>query len=324
MDKIFYRRSTNWLVSVMLGALAAAGCRQVSAPIHVWVPPRFPSAVGSKVAISPVIGDASMANALQTQMLALAPRDAGRALVCVDARSLQKDHGIRLVSDEEGEGSDIANLSLARRHDADYLLTGEVVRQPSEVRSELHRAIQGLGALDNAIHQQPSNQITVSWKLTDLRGQSGTHGFPVVTKYDAFLDLQGIANAAAQDAWKLITPNVIADSVTLATPRTGLASGNVRSGNEAAIAGDWVTAQEIWNQVLMNHPRNHAAMHNLAVAAVARQDYDSATRLIGSALRTANKPLYRETAVWIEAKQRDYHQAFELPDPPTGWSAIRR
>lgn len=308
---------------VILIAAWVAGC-QVAAPIHVWVPPRLPSAVGHKIAISPIIGEAPMADILQTQMIAFAPRDAGRSLVCVDARSLPKDHNIRLVSGEEGEQSDIAILSLARRHDADFLLTGEIVRQPSEVRSDLHRARQGVKAFDDSEIQGQQNQITVSWKLTDLRNPSGTHGFPVVTKHDASLDSQGIANAAAQDAWKLITPHVVADSVKLVAPRASLASSDIRSGNDAAIAGDWLTAEETWNQVLTSHPRNHAAMHNLAVAAVARQDYDAATRLIGSALTTANKPLYRKTAVWIELKQRDYHQAFGLPDPVAGWSASRR
>jgi hypothetical protein len=65
-------------------------------------------------------------------------------------------------------------------------------------------------------------------------------------------------------------------------------------------------------------------MHNLAIAAVARQDYSEARRQIAAALAAKSSPLYQTTAVWIERRQRDYHIAFGLPDPPEGWAATRR
>jgi len=308
--------------------LAMVGCKFVSAPVHVWVPPRLKSAVGQKIAIAPIAGDPKIAGPLMTKMISLAPRDAGRALRCTDARLLSPaavTPTIRLVSAEEGETSDLANVAMARRQDADFLLTGEIVRRPSEVRSEQRKLAQGIlkpvtPGDEFGIHEQ----LTVSWKLTDLREQTASDGFPVVTDLNTIKDPQEIAEAAAADAWKLITPHVIANSVTLATPRAGRGAAAVRRGNESATRGDWMSAQDDWNRVLRFHPRNHAAMHNLAIAAVARQDFEDAQSYIGDALRISGNSLYRMTSVWIESKQKDYHQAFGLNDPVEGWSAIRR
>ncbi|MEZ6086878.1 MAG: hypothetical protein R3C05_02355 [Pirellulaceae bacterium] len=33
--------------------------------------------------------------------------------------------------------------------------------------------------------------------------------------------------------------------------------------------------------------------------------------------------LYQQTLVWIELRQREHHQAFNLPDPPEGWKYPR-
>ncbi len=302
----FYRHWRRHGLAILL--LTASGCHQVVAPIHVWAPPQLQSAVGCKVAIAPIAGNQKLAGPLHTAMLAHAPRDQGRSFQCIDARSLQDNQTIRLVSATEGETSDIANLSLARRQGVDFLLTGEILPQSPAARTT----------------QQHQESLAVSWKLVDVRGPTGSAGMPIVTQHDVAIDSAAIATAAAEDAWKLITPHVQSANVKLAKSRLALGSNRVNQGNAAAAAGDWMTASENWQRVLDAHPAQHAAMHNLAIAAVARQDYDEARRLIGLALQRSSKPLYRETAVWIEARQRDYHEAFGLPDPVEGWAATRR
>lgn len=346
MDKIFYRRRKLWLLSGMLLAMAGSGCRQVSAPIHVWSPPKLQSAVGHKIAIAPIAGDAKIAGPLHTAMIAMAPRDQGRALYAIDARSLPSLHSpdenrgsqtIRLVSAMEGESSDIAMHSIAKRSDVDFLLTGEIVRRLSDERRKRLVVPPDAQPIDaetpaaNVEATEPEvaardnrDYLTVSWKLVDIRGDQPSAGMPIVTHHDANLTAREIADAAAADAWKLITPHVQSTSVKLASSRLSFGSERVRKGNLAAMEGDWLQAEQRWNQVLSRYPSQHAAMHNLAIAAVARQDYEAAQRLIGQALQRRNLPLYRETAVWIEASQRDYHEAFGLPDPVSGWSATRR
>lgn len=346
MDKIFKRRMRSWLWAWMMLTLASSGCRHVSAPIHVWSPPRLQSAVGHKIAIAPIAGDAKIAGPLHTAMIAMAPRDQGRALYAIDARALPSLHSphenrqsqtIRLVSATEGESSDIAMHSIAKRSDVDFLLTGEVVRRASDERKnrvvvppdaqpiDAETPAADVGAIDREVAAQDTEDyLTVSWKLVDVRGQQPSAGMPIVTRHNAKLTAREIADAAATDAWKLITPHVQTASVKLASSRLSFGSERVRKGNLAAIEGDWLQAEQRWNQVLTRYPSQHAAMHNLAIAAVARQDYEAAQRLIGQALQRRNLPLYRETAVWIEASRRDYHEAFGLPDPVGGWSATRR
>jgi hypothetical protein len=290
--------------------VTASGCQSV-APIHVWVPPKLQSAVGRKVAIAPIVGDQKIAGPLHAAMIAHAPRDQGRSLQCLDARALHANQTIRLVSAVEGETSDIADLAQAKRQGIDFLLTGTLLQQPREARRGERQ-------------DQRPGQLAVSWKLVDVHGKHPVTGFPIVTRHDTSLDPDAIATAAAEDAWRLITPHVTTSSINLAVPRLLTGSSRVRRGNAAAEIGDWMTAQEIWQQAVRVHPNNHAALHNLAIAAVARQDFDEAHRFIGEAVRRGGRSLYRETAVWIEARQREYHQAFGLPDPVHGWSATRR
>jgi hypothetical protein len=339
MDEISAHRRFAFLSFAIMVTSIATGCRQISAPIHVWSPPRLQSAVGHRIAIAPVSGDSKIAGPLHTAMMTLAPQDAGRTLYCIDTRSLestQSNQTIRLVSAIEGETSDIAMHSLAKRNDVDFLLTGEIVRQPRDERKanlDSYRGLTQPETPEGTPTQDPEvatvqavgpGYLAVSWKLVDVRGGTPVSGMPIVTHHDAALDPQSIASAAAADAWKLITPFVQADSVELAATRLSFGSERLRRGNQAAIDGDWQRAEELWNQVLQRQPSNHAALHNLAIAAVARQDYEAARSLIGKALKLRNKPLYRESAVWIEARQRDYHEAFQLPDPVGGWAATRR
>lgn len=312
------------LLAVSVGCRATPSKASSKASIQVWAPPRLQSAVGKIVAISPVFGDQRIAGPLHSAMIANAPVDFGRTLRCVDARSLQSSETIRLVSAVEGETSDIAILSMARRQGIDYLLTGEIVRQPSAERQAMRLATQPGFDQDAPFSFDGKGALAVSWKLVDVQGKQPDAGVPVVTKHVESTDVKTVAKAAANDAWKLITPYVQADSVTLAAPRFSSASRAARRGNEAAIHGDWVSAQDHWNAVLQTNSSHHAALHNLAIAAVARQEYEEANRLIGEALKLKNKALYRETSVWIESRQRDYHLAFGLADPPAGWAATRR
>jgi hypothetical protein len=41
------------------------------------------------------------------------------------------------------------------------------------------------------------------------------------------------------------------------------------------------------------------------------------------AIRLQPTRLHKHTLAWIEMKQREYHEAFGLPDPPEGWFLTR-
>ncbi len=349
MKRVHGTVAKRLLLSAVL--LIAPGCQSV-APIHVWLPAKMKSAVGSRVAIAPLGGDRTFAEPLRLAMLTQPPRDPGRIIQCVDTSLLAPaNSSVRLVSATSEDSSDLLAMKVAKQQNVDFLLTGEVIEQPSEMRSRLHRhaqygdELEPLDPVDPTATAIPSpdsddstalrpteskpleatkKSIAVSWKLVDMRNGGEAKGFPVVTHYDSTLDKPSIAKLAAEDAWSLIAPSVYKDQAKLCVPYLKQGSREVRLGNEAATHGDWMTAQIHWQQALERHPRNHAAIHNLAVAAVAQQNFELANELIGHAIRQSPRSQYRMTAVWIEAKQRDYHDAFGLPDPPSGWSAVRR
>jgi hypothetical protein len=264
-------------------------------------------------------------------MLRNQPRDAGRSVLAIDARRLQGNETIRLVSAVEGETSDIALMTLARQNQIDYVLVGEVLESsnrrsrativPPELTDGLNLSVEN-AATDSSADE--NGLIRVSWSLMDVRRGVPLSGLPVVTPGNPRqLDDRAI-DTAAVSAWELVVPHVIRDHTELIAPRLVLGSRDIRKGNVAAAAGDWKTAEQIWLTVLQRYPRSHAVKHNLAVAAIARQDYSSARRYIAEALSVRSSPLYRSTSVWIEQSQRDYHSAFELPDPPEGWAATSR
>jgi len=310
--------------------LFLGGCR-AAAPVHVWSPPKLASAVGTRVAIAPIRGDADIARRLGDAMRQKQPRDPGREVVAIDARQLEPDNKIRLVSAVEGDASDLALMTLAKRNDIDFILIGEVVsadsrrRPTSELPPEFAERV--TGKIENSATDVAADQnglIRVSWSLMDVRRGVPLSGMPVVTPGNPRDPDDDMIDLAVTAAWELVVPHIIRDHAELTAPRLSLGSKEIRRGNVAAAAGDWCTAEQIWLGVLRQHPNNHAAKHNLAVAAVARQDYVAARRYIAEALATRDLPLYRSTSVWIEQSQRDYHTAFAIPDPPGGWAATRR
>ncbi len=166
--------------------------------------------------------------------------------------------------------------------------------------------------------------------MTSLGDQPSNQGQPIVVDVEssiqrypdlALLENQNeiLASAAARETFRLITPSVDRKRVQLAIPYAMLGSRDVRRGNLAARSGKWSEAEQIWSKVLDRHPLQAAAAHNLALAAVAGQDFSRAKKLARQAIRLQPTSLHQQTLVWIELKQRDYHQAFQLPDPPEGW-----
>jgi len=320
----------------------SVGCRS-AAPIYVWSPPKLSPVVGAQIAIAPIAGDPKVADPLHAAMLRQQPRDSGRAVVALDSRGLSDNQTIRRVSAVEGEASDIALMSLAKRNHVDYILIGEVVTPASRTRnssaSDTHRpphpqrtaaTVSGLDSVtfsENSATDSAADSrglLRVSWSLIDVKNGMPLNGQPVVTPGDPSNPSATAIDQAAHAAWELVVPHVVKDHAELVAPQLLLGASAVRRGNELAAQGNWHQAEQAWQAVLLRHPRQHAAKHNLAIAAVARQDYSTARRFVAEAILQSPSPRYRDTAVWIEQRQRDYHTAFAIPDPPEGWAATRR
>ncbi len=275
------------------------------------------STVGKRVAIQGIVGDEKLAARIHQQLLAASPDDPGREVTLVDAKMLPPTSGVQLASASGEDANDVVTASLARRDNYDYLLRGEILA-------------------DRYGGQSTPNRVTVSWRLMSLDLHKGrtsdehVQGKPVVVDLESsikkysdlalFPDQETIlATAVVRESFSLFTPSVTESRVQLAIPYLMPGSADVRRGNMLAIAGRWSEAQSIWESVYQSHPNQIAALHNLAVAAVAAQDFTRAKQLIRSAIGFQSNALHKETLAWIELRQRDYHRAFALPDPPEGW-----
>lgn len=296
------------------------GCR-MSVPIHLWQPPQLASAVGKRVALAGIVGPESIAEPLHAAVLEEVPSDSGRRVSLVDAQQWQDDTKIQLVSATDGEPNDVALASVARRKGFDYLLRGEVYsdRAPSQWSA-------------SSPQQSPAevDRLIVSWRLTSLTPERQGGGQPVVidraSVTDRYPDLemlddrrQAMVTAAARETHRLLAPSISRQQVQLEIAYWMPGSQQVRRGNAAALAGRWGEAARIWSEVVQTHPTQIAAIHNLAIAAAAAQDFSRAKRLARRAIQLHSSDHHQQTLVWIELRQRDYHAAFGLPTPPEGW-----
>lgn len=323
----FKRQSMKCYVPLMTLLICSmlpfgSGCR-MSAPIHAWKPPQLGSAVGKQVALAGVQGPQELVRPLQRQLLSQAPKDPGRKLDMVSLEEMvaqesreraQPSTKIQLVSALEEIPNDLAVASFARHQGIDYVLRGEVIQKR-------HASLQ---------NQTDPGTLSVSWRLTGLDADSPGGGNPIVldvkTARGIYPDLAFVSDhnevltqAMVRETFRLITPSVDRYQVKLEIPYLLPGSAKTRKGNRAAREGRWGEAEKLWSDVWERHPTQLAALHNLALAAAAGQEFSLAKKLARKAIRLNPSQLHKQTLVWIELKQRAYHQAFALPDPPEGW-----
>ena len=312
------------IVAAVICFTVSVGCR-VSSPIHVWQPAGLQSTAGSKVLLARLNGPNQAAESIQQRMLQLAPKDHGRSVDLVtkaDLSSTGSGNSIRLVSYEDDD-SDLVTLMRAKASGVDYILQGEILkdRRPESIK-------------------QSDKRLSVSWRLMPTDPQSaaeqpvGPQGMPVTVDLPTALRLHpDLAVAADQDValeaalvrqtFPLITPSVQRASVQLEIAYLFPGSKLIRKGNALALLGRWADAEQAWKTSLEKNPFSSIAIHNLAIAAVAKQDYSRARELARQAVRMKPSRLHQQTSVWVEQMQRSYHQAFHLPDPPEGWMLTR-
>lgn len=328
----------HWCAALAL-CVIAGGCR-TDASLHVWRPAQLRSAVGQQVLVAPLAGPSEPARDVLAAMQAATPRDGGRQVTLRTAEQLRASaHGtVRLASASETveseQLSDLTLLSLARQAGVDWLLMGEVLSRRQESRSQQiptwlipdHTEASGSEAAGDENTSSGAPRLAVVWRLYDVAVAKPVADQSVVVDAASLAESNAgftLAQAAGREAWRLLTPSVARETVSLAQPWGRWGSKTVRRGNEHAEAGAWPEAERLWQQAYRQHPSQHAAVHNLAIAAVAAQDFSRARQFIRRALELRDCQLYRQSAVWIELQQRRYHRAFALPDPPEGWTLTR-
>lgn len=317
---------TVWIVGIVV---LCSGCR-MRVPIHVWQPPSLASTVGKRVVLQGIAGPQKTSESIQEKVLSSAPDDQGLATTMVSSESLQKNSMVRLASATDNDFSDVALASVAKNHNVDYLLRGEILSQNLEPEKDAKLRQTTTVKANSKSKPDENSRLILSWRLTSIDGRTPPQGQPVVIDLESAIDRypdlailsdpkEILTSSAARDTYRLITPSIDRHQVQLAIPYVTLGARDVRRGNLAALSGRWAEAERIWEGVMEKHPMQAAAVHNLALAAAAGQDFSRAKELVQKAIRLQPLPLHKKTLVWIELRQRDYHQSFGLPDPPEGW-----
>ena len=315
---------------VVLVVYCTAGCR---APVtmQTWAPPTIERAAGKRVLVADIVGPAETAERLQHQLIALAPRSANNPQL-VSQQQLQSHTDVQLASALDNVPSDVAMMHVARQQGIDLVLFGELIATDREQSTDRGLAVSWklVDARQNKVlGGQP---IRVSWPADDggdsvgkdpqqtdkgtEHSNAGTNSQPDAAQASAIDQL-------AERSWRMMAPYLRRRQATLANPWVLPGSKEVRLGNRLARDGDWPSAERHWQEVFHQHPSNHAAIHNLALAAVAREDLTTAKSLAQQALSMHQSSLYEDTVVWVEQRQLDVARGFALPAPPEGWLFVR-
>ncbi len=295
----------------------APGCSTTKASMHVWKKPKIASTRPQRIAMAPIVGDAEVAKKLELAMNGNRTI-ASQSIALLDAETLERTTAVQLSS-YQVDRSDIGSLSAARRAESQYLVEGEVIRADLAERDNSRR------------RKPPPESISVHWKVIDVA--SGTkigENTIVMDRIKAektYPDLEWtggshadrVVTAMARQSWGLITPYFEKEEVRLANAWVTPGSTLVRKGNAHAKQGRWDLAENDWQQAVSLHPRSKSAWHNLALAAVAREDFQLARDRMEHAESWLKTAPTEQSLVWIEWQQREFHEAFQLPPPKEGW-----
>jgi hypothetical protein len=249
----------------------------------------------------------------------------------------------RSVTNGEGTTDVSAALAAAKSAGVDAILTGQVVsyKVDDDEQRDTHFSFGessgknkksgasfnafGIGIDNNhTITREASVSLTV--KLIDVQSQqvlavresshnvvaqqvNGEGNLPARERV-----LTELLTACAKDVVALIAPHYVPSDVTLARQYYGKGTDDVSRGNEFAKQGDWAGAAAAWEAAVKHNPANHAALHNLAVAAEARHDFPTAIRNLNKAMASYPASLYHETQKRLKDEQVLYLAASRQVD----------
>ena len=293
----------------------------IVASVVRWRPPPAPPAAGSTIVLGEIIGPSETADAIRTALLADRPTVLDRSIRVVDGRA-SSSASPRLTS------SPVIQLASAETpvETIQYELRGEVLPpvatairrdgsppppQPIRMTWRLLRS----GTESRAARSLGGEAIRIDPPPMSISGHTLGQNTPLPPSVrDAMR--QTMVRQAAQRVYGLVAPSIIEETIALAPPRRIRRDQDLRRANAAAAAGDWFTASSTYQRIVDAQPHHHAALHNLAIANVAAQDFMAARQHIDAAMRHRPSPRYRRTMQWIELVYRDHQRSFGLPDPP--------
>jgi hypothetical protein len=308
------------LICILLISLTSLGCR-MAAPMMVWEPSAYRARTISSIAMAPIMGDQALAAKLNEAMIENQPKS-GYPIAFLHPKMLEEITNIQLAG-YDGQPSDIAGLSAARRANADVMLQGEIIQAKTQSQEPKK------GKLDFRV--RPSEEMAVSWTLTDVT--TGERVASHLTKLDRVTaerlypdvlaqpgePMNRLVHGVARESWMFLVPKTKAEDTTLVLPWLMPGASKIRHGNAMAKQGRWDLAEEKWQDAASKYSWSDAAWHNLALSAVAREDFELARRRLNHAKTILPNDRADKTERWIDEKQHDYHRALGLPDREGGW-----
>jgi hypothetical protein len=308
----------RWLFLLMAAALA--GCAP-QARLMVLRPAEIDLGGIQRLAIAPVAGDPAGSTLAREQLAASLSRSSSYALVDLPARA---DVQLASFTEESSPGGDSSQppaepilVESARQAGADAVLVGRIVHFDTGSASAANDA--GLGQLfgPSQLTAQPP-RVTLQMRLVDARTGKLTAEREVSKTHRSRDPVDGEAmrrELLAQCIAELsqtMTAHYEPLEVELARQWWGNGLSAQRRGNALALADDWPGAEAAWQEALIGNPRNHAALHNLAIAAYARGDMAQSRELLTGALAVYADVRYHQTRQLLEA-EHSHQQAQRQP-----------
>jgi len=304
----------------MVGAFSVCGC-SMTAPMTVWQPALNQPRAVKTIAMTPIYGPEELAAKLNQAMIE-AMQQSGSPITLLHPQLLEEMTSIQLAS-FDGQPSDVAGMNAARRAKADVLLQGQIVQsqlQPQEPKN---------GRFDT--RKRPSEQITVAWTVTDVESGARLSSNTITVDREQAernypeLAISGGENVdrviagLSRESWKMFSPMTTKEDAVLALPWFLPGASKIRQGNGFARQGRWDAAEKSWQDAVSKHPSNNAAWNNLALAAVAHEDFELGRSRVEHAKSMVPWDRARKTERWIDEHQHNYHRAQSLPDREGGW-----
>lgn len=342
---------------MLLSCLAMlAGC-QISAPIHVWQKPALAGQLQPKIMVAPLDGPPESAQAIRRHLLEHVAKDSAATVRLVPSETVgmaapKQDSAnpeIALVSFLRTDGNDASLISAARQENFDYILRGQVLPDPRPLTLQRENPRLGVAWQVISVPTKPEasgeDPLAMGQRHVPRRPDQSdgdraeidlpaSVARPVIIDWkwaqEQFADLSNwddqeaaLHEALIRQSKSIFGPSLEQHKVKLEITYGLPGSRAVRKGVALAMKGRWNEAEATWQGLLNRVPFNSAAIHNLAIAKVAKQDYQAARELAAYAQRLKPTKLHSKTLAWVESAQRTYHQAFQLPDPPNGWAVTR-
>lgn len=317
------------LVQLLLTAvLAFCGCAQ-TAKVSCWRPADVDLQGLQRVTVLDFVGDPHQRvsdtltdRLLQTSQFSLVDR----SQLAEEVRTASFD-STSVTEDARGLER---SLQSAQRAGVDAAIVGEVVTFSCE---DLPAETTGRPSVSRVFAPVRHDalirhaEVAVTFNLLDVRtGEivcrrtlSRKHAQSIQPGADDFLRqeelLAGLLDECVADFVETLIPQKTPVEIELADCdwiQPGCAA--LRRGNKLARTGRWTDAQAAWTDALERDSQNDAALFNLAVAALHKEDFEQAEDFAMQAVRLRPTECYIQGLDQIRRQQKDFEKTREQQD----------